>query len=99
MIEKYFLNIKQGMSNFPKKNTPPKIYIGCTGWSMKEWVGKVYPPKTPAKDYLKHYAKQFNTIECNAKTIKHSPSTTKFALWGAAGAPGRKCRHLGAVFG
>jgi len=41
------------------------IYVGCTGWSMKEWVGKVYPPKTKTKDYLKHYAQQFNTIELN----------------------------------
>ncbi|MEM9991192.1 MAG: DUF72 domain-containing protein, partial [Bacteroidota bacterium] len=37
-----------------------------TGWSMKEWVGKVYPDQTKAKDFLKHYARQFNTIELNA---------------------------------
>lgn len=41
------------------------LYIGCTGWSMKEWVGKIYPPSTKAADYLEHYAKQFNTIEHN----------------------------------
>lgn len=49
----------------PRSETLPKIFVGCTGWSMKDWVGKVYPPKTPTKDYLKHYAKQFNTIELN----------------------------------
>lgn len=68
------------LSNFPKKNTPPKIYIGCTGWSMKEWVGKVYPPKTPAKDYLKHYAKQFNTIELNT-THYRIPSEANIEKW------------------
>lgn len=41
------------------------LYIGCTGWSMKEWVGHVYPKTAKAKDYLKHYAQQFNTIEHN----------------------------------
>jgi uncharacterized protein YecE (DUF72 family) len=41
------------------------FYIGCTGWSMKEWIGKVYPKGTKPKDYLHHYSRQFNTIEHN----------------------------------
>ena len=41
------------------------FYIGCTGWSMKEWVGKVYPIGAKTKDYLHHYSRQFNTIEFN----------------------------------
>lgn len=45
--------------------TNPILYVGCTGWSMKEWVGKVYPSNAKTKDYLLHYAKQFNTIELN----------------------------------
>ena len=68
------------LSSFPKQYKPPKIYIGCTGWSMKEWVGKVYPPKTPAKDYLKHYAKQFNTIELNT-THYRIPSEANIKKW------------------
>lgn len=47
-------------------NLPPAFYIGCTGWSMKEWVGRVYPSKTATKDYLYHYSRQFNTIELNS---------------------------------
>lgn len=43
----------------------PHIYIGATGWSMKEWVGTWYPEKTKSTDYLKHYGKLFNTIELN----------------------------------
>jgi len=46
-------------------STKPILYVGCTGWSMKEWVGKVYPSNAKTKDYLLHYAKQFNTIELN----------------------------------
>jgi len=45
--------------------TNPTLYVGCTGWSMKEWVGHVYPSNAKTKDYLTHYAKQFNTIELN----------------------------------
>ncbi|MEO1258815.1 MAG: DUF72 domain-containing protein [Bacteroidota bacterium] len=49
-----------------KQNAAQNLYIGATGWGMKEWVGTVYPKGTKAKDYLLHYAKQFNTIELNS---------------------------------
>ncbi len=67
-----------------------QIYIGCTGWSMKEWVGKIYPAGTKPADYLLHYGKQFNSIELNTtfyripdkKTIdnwkKNTPEDFKF---------------------
>jgi len=51
----------------------PKLYVGCTGWGMKEWVGKVYPEKTKAKDYLTHYTKQFNTIELTKNSTNDQP--------------------------
>ena len=53
------------LQKFKPRATTPEILIGCTGWRMKEWVGKVYPPNTKAKDYLYHYSRQFNTIELN----------------------------------
>ncbi len=43
----------------------PQLYVGCTGWSMKEWVGKTYPKGAKSKYFLKYYGKQFNTIELN----------------------------------
>ncbi|WP_116105327.1 DUF72 domain-containing protein [Lewinella sp. IMCC34191] len=43
----------------------PQIYIGATGWSMKEWVGQWYPAGAKAADFLKYYGQQFNTIELN----------------------------------
>ncbi len=52
-------------SALPPKPGKTKVYIGCTGWSMKEWVGRVYPAGTKTKDFLLHYGKQFNTIELN----------------------------------
>lgn len=44
---------------------PKSLFIGATGWSVREWVGKIYPKGTKTPDYLRHYARQFNTIELN----------------------------------
>lgn len=64
------------------KSTPqkPEVYIGCTGWSMKEWVGRVYPTGTKATDYLKYYAAQFNTIELNT-THYRIPTISTVKKW------------------
>ncbi len=56
----------------------PVIYIGATGWSMKEWVGTWYPEKTKSADFLKQYGKLFNTIELNTTHYRiPSPELTK----------------------
>ncbi|MEO0340082.1 MAG: DUF72 domain-containing protein [Bacteroidota bacterium] len=57
-----------------------QLYIGCTGWSMKEWVGKVYPKGTKTKDFLQAYAKQFNTIELNT-THYRIPNVETIDKW------------------
>ena len=62
----------------PAKN--PTLYVGCTGWSMKEWVGHVYPANAKAKEYLTHYAKQFNTIELNT-THYRIPTVETVQKW------------------
>ncbi len=51
-----------------KKNPAddPKIFIGCAKWGRREWLGKIYPPKTREKDFLKYYAQHYNSIELNA---------------------------------
>ena len=41
------------------------IYLGVTGYNMKEWLGRWYPPGAKTKDYLRFYGQQFNTIEHN----------------------------------
>lgn len=61
-------------------NLPAQLYIGCTGWSMKEWVGKTYPKGTKTKDYLIAYGKQFNTIELNT-THYRIPSPDMVTKW------------------
>lgn len=57
-----------------------RLYIGCTGWSMKEWVGTVYPRGTKPADFLMHYARQFNTIELNT-THYRIPNAKQIRTW------------------
>jgi uncharacterized protein YecE (DUF72 family) len=47
---------------------------------MKEWVGKVYPPKTKASEFLHHYTRQFNTIEHNT-THYRIPDVETVVKW------------------
>lgn len=61
----------------------PQVYIGATGWSMKEWVGKWYPDKTKSADYLRAYGKQFNTIELNT-THYRIPTAEVVKRWYAS---------------
>ncbi len=58
----------------------PKLFVGCTGWSMKEWNGKVYPKTARTKDYLRYYAEQFNTIELNT-THYRIPNPETIQKW------------------
>ncbi|MBB4077637.1 uncharacterized protein YecE (DUF72 family) [Lewinella aquimaris] len=73
-LDRYELGAGQGR---------PQVYIGATGWSMKEWVGKWYPAGTKTKDYLSHYGEQFNTIELNT-THYRIPTADTIANWYAA---------------
>ncbi len=56
------------------------LYIGATGWSMKEWNGKIYPTGTKPQDMLRHYTHQFNTIELNS-THYHIPDHFTILHW------------------
>ena len=71
---------EQVLHAIPPTTQKPKAYIGCTGWSMKEWVGRVYPTGTKAADYLKYYANQFNTIELNT-THYRIPTISTVKKW------------------
>ncbi len=65
----------------PEGNRNQKsLFIGATGWSVKEWVGKVYPKGTKTPEYLRHYTRQFNTIELNT-THYRIPDTFTVQHW------------------
>ncbi len=70
----------------PKRTTLPRVYIGCTGWSMKEWVGWIYPKGCKPTDYLRFYSQQFNTIEMNT-THYRIPSIKDIEKWRRESAP------------
>lgn len=65
---------KQVLKGKPADN--PKVYLGCAKWGREEWVGKIYPPETKEKDFLKHYVQHYNSIELNA---------THYKVYGEAG--------------
>lgn len=58
----------------------PTLFIGCTGWGMKEWKGVYYPEKTKPENYLFEYGKQFNTIELNS-THYGTPKAETLEKW------------------
>jgi uncharacterized protein YecE (DUF72 family) len=58
----------------------PRVYVGCTGWAMKDWCGWVYPKTCKSIDYLKYYGQQFNTIELNT-THYRTPSFDDIRKW------------------
>lgn len=49
-----------------KPGKQPEVYVGCAKWGREDWIGKLYPKGTKAKDFLFHYVQNFNSIELNA---------------------------------
>jgi uncharacterized protein YecE (DUF72 family) len=54
--------------------------IGCSGWSYRDWRGDFYPPGTPARRWLSHYASVFDTVEVNA-TFYRLPAVDTVRGW------------------
>jgi len=67
------------LASFPKP-MQQTLYIGPTGYNMKPWVGKWYPPGAKESDFLRHYAAQFNTIEFNT-THYRMPDPSSVRRW------------------
>lgn len=71
---------RQFLTGQAPDSSRPLLYIGCTGWSVKEWVGRVYPAHTRTPDFLHHYTRQFNTIELNT-THYRIPDSAIIEKW------------------
>ena len=56
------------------------IRIGTSGWSYDHWDGVLYPPGTPARERLQHYAQRFDTVELNASFYRW-PREATFTSW------------------
>jgi uncharacterized protein YecE (DUF72 family) len=64
-----------------------RVWIGCSGWSYDDWRdGAFYPPRLPSREWLRHYATQFDTVELNASFYR-LPRRSTAERW-AAEAPG-----------
>ncbi len=72
-----------------EKSDKTEIFVGCAKWGRKDWVGKIYPPKTKEADFLQHYARHFNCIELNA-TFYRMPTATQTEAWKNKTTPGFK---------
>lgn len=59
----------------------PRIHTGSAKWSRPEWRGIIYSEKAKDSEFLKQYARHFNSIELNATHYKIYPesSTQKWA--------------------
>ena len=79
---------EQLLENSVNNNTA-QIYSGCTGWSMKEWQGAYYPKNSKPQDFLRLYARQFNTIELNS-TYYRIPDKKTVYKWVEQTSPGFK---------
>lgn len=57
-----------------------KIYAGTSGFAYKEWKGKFYPDKIPAKEMLHFYSERLGAVEIN-NTFYHMPRESVLKSW------------------
>ena len=55
------------------------LHIGCSGWNYTSWKEELYEGK-PARLWLQHYARLFDTVEVN-NTFYRLPLETSVARW------------------
>jgi uncharacterized protein YecE (DUF72 family) len=46
------------------------LYVGCSGWSYKGWVGAFYPSNLDNKNWLSYYSKFFKFVEVDSTFYK-----------------------------
>jgi len=72
-------------SHIFNKTHKAKVYVGAPGWGRPDWIGKVYPKGTKAKDFLSVYSRVFNSIELNS-THYRTPTKGLVKQWYAESA-------------
>jgi uncharacterized protein YecE (DUF72 family) len=55
-------------------------YLGCPGWGVKTWVGRLFPTGTRPTELLERYAQVFNSVEGNT-TFYALPAAETVARW------------------
>ncbi|HET7705086.1 MAG TPA: DUF72 domain-containing protein [Thermoanaerobaculia bacterium] len=57
-----------------------EIRIGTSGYSYKHWIGRYYPAELKSSDWLRHYVRDFDTVELN-NTFYALPKEETFDAW------------------
>jgi uncharacterized protein YecE (DUF72 family) len=64
------------------------IRVGCSGWNYAHWRnGVFYPPRCAARNWLRYYARFFDTVEINT-TFYRLPRAAAVARWVEESPPG-----------
>ncbi len=58
------------------------LRTGAPAWARKDWVGRLYPPGTSDKEFLRTYARRVDAIELNASYYR-VPSEEVLDAWAA----------------
>ena len=58
----------------------PNIFLGTSSFTASGWEGSFYPMGMRQKDYLRHYASQFQTVEIDS-TFYGTPAASTVASW------------------
>jgi uncharacterized protein YecE (DUF72 family) len=58
------------------------LRIGTCGYSYDEWKGVFYPEKTPKGEFLRFYAREFDTVELNVTFYRLPPLKTLESIAG-----------------
>lgn len=66
-----------------------KYHLGCTVWSLKEWVGNFFTDDAKQSQFLKQYSSVFNAVEGNT-TFYNVPSEKTIKNWGKSTPDGFK---------
>jgi uncharacterized protein YecE (DUF72 family) len=70
------------------RDSPHRIRIGCSGWNYDHWRnGVFYPPRCATRNWLRYYAKFFDTVEVNM-TFYRLPKAAIVARWVEETPPG-----------
>ncbi|HEY1594294.1 MAG TPA: DUF72 domain-containing protein [Thermoleophilaceae bacterium] len=57
-----------------------RVRIGCSGWNYKDWRELFYPEGLPAREWLAHYSRVFDTVEIN-NTFYRLPKRPAVENW------------------
>jgi uncharacterized protein YecE (DUF72 family) len=67
-------------SDTPPEPLHPRLYLGTSSWSNRDWEGVFYPEGTPPGDYLAYYATRYRAVEIDA-TFYRLPTAAMTEKW------------------